>query len=233
MRAKLLLEAFNIRTEDNLKYADFDVESLYKFRPETMGTITFDEIEEVKKLIGLTGEETEEELRAIRNTIVRYWSDRLEYDIAQAEHDWEIEKASNPDANISEFRKNCTCDIRQDQMSAFTHVIDMLLHSIKESLQVGDVAKCGTIWVKVKDIKDEKAIVEPVHKDDVELGKFKDEEQVLLTDLCKNEDLKGYETVAKIIKSDDGYNVAQDNDPMLVKDASSLKSLLLQLAKYL
>jgi hypothetical protein len=60
MRVKLLLEAFNIRTEDNLKYADFDVESLYKFRPETMGTITFDEIEEVKKLIGLTGEETEE-----------------------------------------------------------------------------------------------------------------------------------------------------------------------------
>jgi hypothetical protein len=109
----------------------------------------------------------------------------------------------------------------------------MLLHSIRESLQVGDVAKCGTVWVKVKDIKDDKAIVEPVHKDDVELGKFKDEEQVLLTDLCKNEDLKGYETVAKIIKSDDGYNVAQANDPMLVKDASSLKGLLLHLAKYL
>lgn len=233
MRAKLLLEAFNIRTENNFKYADFDVESLYKFRPETMGTITFDEVKEVKKLIGLTGEETEEELRAIRNTIVRYWSDRLEYDRAQAEHDWEVEKASNPDADISEFRKNCTYDIRQDQMSAFTHVIDMLLHGINESLQVGDVAKCGTIWVKVKDIKDNKAIVEPIHKDDVDLGKFKDEEQVLLTDLCKNEDLKGYETVAKIIKNDDGYNVAEGNEPMLIKNQPSLKELLLQLAKHL
>lgn len=182
MRAKLLLEAFNIRTENNFKYADFDVESLYKFTPETMGTITFEEVEEVKKLIGLTGEETEEELRAIRNTIVRYWSDRLEYDRAQAEHDWEVEKASNPDANISEFRKNCTYDIRQDQMSAFTHVIDMLLHNLKEDV---------------------------------------------------NEDLKGYETVAKIIKNDDGYNVAEGNEPMLIKNEPSLKELLLQLAKYL
>ena len=49
MRAKLLLEAFNIRTENNFKYADFDVESLYKFRPETMGSITFDEVEASKK----------------------------------------------------------------------------------------------------------------------------------------------------------------------------------------
>ena len=48
-----------------------------------------------------------------------------------------------------------------------------------------------------------------------------------------NESLKGYKEVAKIIKNDKGYNVAQKDEPMLVEDKSSLKSLLTELAKYL
>lgn len=48
-----------------------------------------------------------------------------------------------------------------------------------------------------------------------------------------DESLKGYKEVAKIIKNEKGYNVAEKDEPMLVEDKSSLKSLLTELAKYL
>lgn len=47
------------------------------------------------------------------------------------------------------------------------------------------------------------------------------------------ESLDGYETVAKIIQNDKGFNVAEKNEPMLTKDVPSLKTLLKQLAEYM
>lgn len=128
MNIKKLNEQIEKLLEVDYKFADFDADTLYKFVPESRGSITFEEVDKIKELIGITGNETPEQLRAIRNTIVKYRADRAEYDKAQAEHDWEVEKATNPNANLSEFRKNCTYDIRQDQMSAFVHVIDMELY---------------------------------------------------------------------------------------------------------
>lgn len=50
-----------------------------------------------------------------------------------------------------------------------------------------------------------------------------------------SESLKDYKEVAKIIqnKEDGGFNVAEGDDPMLIKDRPSIKDLLNELAKYL
>lgn len=47
------------------------------------------------------------------------------------------------------------------------------------------------------------------------------------------ESLKGYKTVAKIIQNDRGYNVAEEDEPMLNQDEPTLKKLLQDLVKYL
>ena len=110
---------------EDYQFADVPVEELYKkVVPESRGSISFDEIDKVKEILGITGTETEEELRSIRNSIVKYFSDRRDYLKAQAEEDWNQEKAMNPNADFNEFLKTCSYDIRMDQMSAFTHVID-------------------------------------------------------------------------------------------------------------
>lgn len=56
-----------------------------------------------------------------------------------------------------------------------------------------------------------------------------------INDFPKNESLKDYKEIGKIIqnKQNGGFNVAEDNDPMLIKDQPTLKSLLDNLAKYL
>lgn len=50
-----------------------------------------------------------------------------------------------------------------------------------------------------------------------------------------NESLKGYKEVAKLLqnKENGGFNVAEENEPMLTKDKPSLKQLLQDLAQYL
>lgn len=49
------------------------------------------------------------------------------------------------------------------------------------------------------------------------------------------ESLNGYKEIGKILqnKENGGFNVAEGNDPMLIKDQPTLKELLEQLAKYL
>lgn len=49
------------------------------------------------------------------------------------------------------------------------------------------------------------------------------------------ESLNGYKEVGKILqnKENGGFNVAEDNDPMLIKDQPSLKELLNKLSEYL
>lgn len=47
------------------------------------------------------------------------------------------------------------------------------------------------------------------------------------------ESLDGYQTVAKILQNEKGFNVAEKNEPMLTKDVPSLKTLLQKLAEYM
>lgn len=53
--------------------------------------------------------------------------------------------------------------------------------------------------------------------------------------LTKNESLSDYKEVGKILqnKQKGGFNVAEDDEPLLVKDKPTLKQLLSELAKYM
>ena len=76
MDIKKLIEELDIINKNGYKYAQFDVEELYNsIVPKEHGFIYEDEIKQVEEFLGLTGEESFEELTAIRNTIVRYWAD--------------------------------------------------------------------------------------------------------------------------------------------------------------
>lgn len=59
------------------------------------------------------------------------------------------------------------------------------------------------------------------------------EELVDLQEEELNESLAGYKTVAKIIQNKNGFNVAEEDEPMLNEDQPTLKTLLTKLAKYL
>lgn len=75
------------------------------------------------------------------------------------------------------------------------------------------------------------------HKEDFRYGKYSDEAAEKISKAIEPlmESLKDYKEVAKIIqnKEDGGFNVAEGNDPMLIKDRPSIKDLLNELAKYL
>lgn len=114
MDIRKLNEELDIINKNGYKYAQFDVAKLYNtIVPKEHGFISGDEIKQVEEFLGLTGEESFEELTAIRNTIVRYWSDYTDkfYEIPRKEHtEEEIDEAER----------------MRDQMSAFTSVIDNL-----------------------------------------------------------------------------------------------------------
>lgn len=119
MDIKKLIEELDIINKNGYKYAQFDVEELYNsIVPKEHGFIYEDEIKQVEEFLGLTGEESFEELTAIRNTIVRYWAD-------YADKFYEIPKKERTEEEIDEFDK------MQDQMSAFTAVIDSLKWNLK------------------------------------------------------------------------------------------------------
>lgn len=68
-------------------------------------------------------------------------------------------------------------------------------NKIKSSkdLKVGDIVRTnGSVWVKIKEIiNNEKAIVEPIHKDDIELNKYPEGESIeFLDDLMTEDDLQ-------------------------------------------
>lgn len=129
MKIKSLLEAYNIIQDGKFKFADVDVEGLCNsVVPKELHYISKNEIQQVRDFLKLDEVETEEELRAIRNSIVRYITDKaLELRPEQEElsKKWHEE---NPDGDFSDFMKQNPYDILWDQMSAFTHVIDMELH---------------------------------------------------------------------------------------------------------
>ena len=127
--AQRLSEAFSIYTDEGLKFADFDVEGLFNtIKPRRFHFIEEDEIEAVKDYLGITGEETEDELRAIRNTIVRYVADGAEERRKESDELSRKWHEENPDGDFADFMKQNPYDIMWDQMSAFTHVIDMELY---------------------------------------------------------------------------------------------------------
>ena len=112
---------------DNRPYADFDVAGLYEtIIPEDFGSISFDEIDKVKDYLKLDEVETEDALRGIRNTIVKYCyehTNKVDREKEIAEY-----QAKNPNGSFKDFRKQSKYERMWDQMSAFTHVIDMELH---------------------------------------------------------------------------------------------------------
>lgn len=129
MNITQLIEVYKVYTQDNFKFADFDVAGLFKsVVPKQLHMIDKEEIQEVKDFLHLDDVETEDELRAIRNTIVDYAYNECK--VLRASNDtlakqW---KEKNPDGNFEDFMKQNPYDIMWDQMSAFTHVIDMELY---------------------------------------------------------------------------------------------------------
>ena len=114
MDIKKLNEELKTINKDGYNFAEFDVEGLYNtIVPKEHGFISGDEIKQVEEFLGLTGEESLEELTAIRNTIVRYWSD-------YTDKFYEIPRKERTEEEIDEAER------MRDQMSAFTSVIDNL-----------------------------------------------------------------------------------------------------------
>ena len=129
MKIRSLVEAYNVIQDGKFKYADVDVEALCNaIIPEELHTISFEEADKVKEFLKLDEVETEEELRAIRNSIVRYITDKVmelrpqQKELSQKWHE------ENPDGKFADFMKQNPYDILWDQMSAFTHIIDMELN---------------------------------------------------------------------------------------------------------
>ena len=127
MNIKQLNEVLSLYTEGKFKFANFDVAGLYRdIVPEEFHYITEDEVEEIKDYLNLDEIETEEELRAMRNTIVKYCSDNT--DRSNDEELYQQWKEENPYGSFKDFMKQNPRDIMWDQMSAFTSVIDNELY---------------------------------------------------------------------------------------------------------
>ena len=171
---------------EEVQFSDFDVEGLYKtIIPKEFHVISNEEIQQVKDFIPLTGNETEPELIAIRNAIVKYCADKAET-IDRGEENYKVWKEENPEKSFSDFMKQNAYDILWDQMSAFTHVIDMELYKLNESCKIKT-----------------------------------------------NESINEYKVIAKILEGVNGYNITENDRPMLLKDVPNLKDLLTQLAKHM
>lgn len=129
MNLKQITEVLAMHVEDGYNFADIDVKGLYDtVIPKRLHYIEPEEIQEIRDYLHLDNIETEQELRAIRNTIVQYC-----YDESKPLRDKNDElaakwKQENPNGSFADFIAQNPYDIMWDQMSAFTHVIDMELH---------------------------------------------------------------------------------------------------------
>ena len=111
MDIKLINEALKIKLENGYKYADIDAKSIYdNCVNKDLGSHTFAEADLFKKFVGIDENTTEEELRAIRNTLVRYWAD-------------------NMDKTDAGFKMG-------DQMQFFTTVIDMAIDNLPQEKRI-------------------------------------------------------------------------------------------------
>ena len=238
-------EAIDFYTEGNYKYANVDAKQIYdNCINKDYGSHSFEEADQFKEFVGIDKNTTEDELRALRNTLVRYWADNSKQD----------------NSNIVKMG---------DQMQFFTTVIDMMIDDLKHreetiteesDMEINqkdlpqtvvdaitglvDFDEEGNPYIYYQDFQEFVDCLQEENPDllnEIEIA-FKDAFDKLndgkintLTIVNKdiNESLKGYKTIAKIIQNDKGYNVAENDEPMLVKDQTSLKGLLNSLAQYL
>ena len=111
MNTRQLNELLNLYQDGKYKYADIDAKSVYdNCINKDFGSHTFEEADKFKEFVGITPETTEEELRAIRNTLVRYWAD-------------------NMDKTDAGFKMG-------DQMQFFTTVIDMAIDALPKEKRI-------------------------------------------------------------------------------------------------
>lgn len=128
MNFKQLNEVYELYTKDNLKYAKIDAEKLFKeIVPQEFHFISEEEVKKVREFLKIEEVESEEELRAIRNSIVAYGTKNIEVLRKQSDELSKKWHEENPTGTYAEFMKQNPYDIIWDQISAFTQVIDMEL----------------------------------------------------------------------------------------------------------
>ncbi len=129
MNLKQITEVLAMHVEDGYDFADIDIKGLYDtIIPKRLHYLEPEEIQEIRDYLDLDNVKTEQELRAIRNSIVQYC-----YDESKPLRDKNDELAAkwqkeNPSRTFADFMAQNPYDIMWDQMSAFTHVIDMELY---------------------------------------------------------------------------------------------------------
>lgn len=129
MNLKQITEVLAMHVEDGYDFADIDIKGLYDtVIPKRLHYIEPEEIQEIRDYLDLDNVETEQELRAIRNTIVQYCYDESKPLRAKNDELAAKWKKENPNGTFDDFMAQNPYDIMWDQMSAFTHVIDMELH---------------------------------------------------------------------------------------------------------
>ena len=121
MNIRQLNEIFNLYQDGKYKYADIDAKSVYdNCINKDFGSHTFEEADKFKEFVGITKDTNEEELRGIRNTLVRYWAD-------------ECKKYSGDDWGRSRSKEESDRNWKMgDQMQFFTTVIDMTINALPE-----------------------------------------------------------------------------------------------------
>lgn len=125
MNIRQLNEVFSIYSDGRFKYADIDAKAVYdNCINKDFGSHTFEEADEFKKFVNITPETDEEQLRALRNTLVKYWADYVkEY----KGDDWG--KSRSKEESDKEFKMG-------DQMQFFTTVIDMAIDNLPEDKRI-------------------------------------------------------------------------------------------------
>lgn len=125
MNIKQLNEVFSIYSDGRFKYADIDAKAVYdNCINKDFGSHTFEEADEFKKFVNITPETDEEQLRALRNTLVKYWADYVkEY----KGDDWG--RSRSKEESDKEFKMG-------DQMQFFTTVIDMTIDNLPENKRI-------------------------------------------------------------------------------------------------
>ena len=125
MNIKQLNEVFSIYSDGRFKYADIDAKAVYdNCINKDFGSHTFEEADEFKKFVNITPETDEEQLRALRNTLVKYWADYVkEY----KGDDWG--RSRSKEESDKEFKMG-------DQMQFFTTVIDMAIDNLPEDKRI-------------------------------------------------------------------------------------------------
>lgn len=125
MNIRQLNEVLNLYQDGKYKYADIDAKSVYdNCINKDFGSHTFEEADKFKEFVGITKDTKEEELRGIRNTLVRYWAD-------------ECKKYNGDDWGRSRSKEESDRNWKMgDQMQFFTTVIDMAIDNLPEEKRI-------------------------------------------------------------------------------------------------